>query len=718
MPWPDVRILDDLAPRAIDRQRRDMIGGAASVSMFPWVGTQQLHLQPSESPQKGRRAARPQREATPRVAVCVAGAVRALIHPLVWHSLARHVLGRSEGGAGGHDLFAVLGTGAEDQRSRTNELPLDEQPSLRSAAGAYLLSHALSALRPKAVRLVMGTANASCGIPASGQFSKWADCVELVRDHERSEQVRYDVLLKTRPDVLWPGPLLTGRHSLVWLAAALCATPRTVITADDVNVLAHRAAWRVLAGMRGSTGQEDPLGRHSLYCDPLCDSKYWMWMRGIRTNCLMKAHFARHDIHHVDLMGGAAPVHDVLHATQYAAPATGLVPLRLGAFSIVRERTTSTRVSPPRARSPPAASGHQHEGLAVSCAAPPPAPPSSLTGRAAACDAMGALPVLCALCRRTLRGIDTSVTPRGFCGVTEGEGDCAAGQQGAWEVGRAGSTEGVQDLAGCIARCERCSRCNYVSFSYHNEDCSWFHSCDLGALVTTHHLSEHFFTVLVRRPHATAEGSAPAPSQLEPPCSSSSEVDLRSAAGGGSVAREPLVPRRADRRLLGRAADVSACLTAECPACEATLAAFTHVSGGNGPTGVRPLSRAAEEHAQRLRLRIEAAVAAALERRDNRSRARGRVLLTAEERTAAFDSALGSVAPCAGAPRPGGARGGRSRTAPCGGGQRVAASGALRCPTALCHLGRSAVLLLLQPSAVVEQARDAAMRALTRAGGG
>ena len=156
MLWPDLRILDDLAPHAIDRQRRDMIGGAASTRMFPWVDVQQLRRRPSESPHKGRRAARPPREGTPRLAVCVAGAARALIHLLVWRSLERHVLGRSEGGAGGHDLFAVLGTGAEDQRSRTNELPLDEQPSLRSAAGAYLLSHALSALRPKAVRLIAG----------------------------------------------------------------------------------------------------------------------------------------------------------------------------------------------------------------------------------------------------------------------------------------------------------------------------------------------------------------------------------------------------------------------------------------------------------------------------------------------------------------------------------------------------------------------------------
>ena len=60
-----------------------------------------------------------------------------------------------------------------------------------------------------------------------------------------------------------------------------------------------------------------------------------------------------------------------------------------------------------------------------------------------------------------------------------------------------------------------------------------------------------------------------------------------------------------------------------------------------------------------------------------------------------------------------GARGRRSRTALCGDGLRVAGRSALRCHTALCHLGRSAVLLLLQPAAVVEQAREAAMRALT-----
>ncbi len=78
--------------------------------------------------------------------------------------------------------------------------------------------------------------------------------------------------------MLWRTPLLVGARDVAWLAAALRAAPRTVVTTDDVTVLAPRAAWRALAAMRAG----------ALRCEPLCSSKYWMWMRGIRTNCLMK----------------------------------------------------------------------------------------------------------------------------------------------------------------------------------------------------------------------------------------------------------------------------------------------------------------------------------------------------------------------------------------------------------------------------------------------
>ena len=135
MPWMQVSGMDNLPAHALDRQRRDMIGGTASTRLFPWVRVQQAHLRPTSATQnKGRRAARPPRSGgAPRMAVCLAGAARALIHPLVWRSIARHLLGRhgagggaataSADGAGGHDLFAVLGTGPEDQRSRWRPTP-------------------------------------------------------------------------------------------------------------------------------------------------------------------------------------------------------------------------------------------------------------------------------------------------------------------------------------------------------------------------------------------------------------------------------------------------------------------------------------------------------------------------------------------------------------------------------------------------------------------
>ena len=66
------------------------------------------------------------------------------------------MLGRPDGIAGlaaPPTVFAVLGTGAEDHRARTNELPLDEQDALHTPAGAWLLGQALEALQPAAVHM-------------------------------------------------------------------------------------------------------------------------------------------------------------------------------------------------------------------------------------------------------------------------------------------------------------------------------------------------------------------------------------------------------------------------------------------------------------------------------------------------------------------------------------------------------------------------------------
>ena len=673
MPWGSVALMDDLTPSELDRQRRDMIGGPASVHLFPWVRVQQQYERPGpqqqqqQQQQKGRRNAQHCGGAPgsgsgsgrpPRIAVCMAGAARALIHPLVWRSAAEHVLGRSivdsdgdgagGGGVAGHDLFAVLGTGSEDQRSRTNELPLDEQPQLRSEAGAWLLGHALSALRPVAVRMVAGSANASCGVPATGQFDKLAECVELARRHERRLGVRYDMMLKTRPDVRWATPLLQGDKDLGWLARTLCAAPRAVITTDDLNVVAPRATWRALSGMRGG----------ALLCDQLCESKYWQWMRGIKTNCLMKAHLARHDIHHVDLLGGAAPPYDVLHATRLATPHGGTVDdLEVGRFQIARNFGANAKDH--QAAATP---DLRHEGLAVTCEVapppppplpppPPPPPPPSPSSLTSACAAAAPWPVRCSLCRSAASvGVARVVEQHhGFCEVTEGEGDCARGAKGTWELGRAGSKDGLRDLAGCMRRCGQCARCNWVSFSQMHEDCSWFHACDPRAVATqSHFLAKHFVTVRVPKPGAGAGADADAgvgaleaepqpPAPALPMCAETAELigldeaaraataaataaatTATTAAGASGASAAAIAHRpRGGMRLRGTyaAADPAACVREVCPGCERALAAFEQAGGRTGDQRGARVDRAAKRaHMQQVAAQLEAAVAAALQR--------------------------------------------------------------------------------------------------------
>ena len=56
----------------------------------------------------------------------------------------------------------------------------------------------------------------------------------------------------------------------------------------------------------------------------------------------------------------------------------------------------------------------------------------------------------------------------GYCAqTTEGWGDCARGSQGSVALGPK-----MQTLAECAAECVACDRCNFVSFSKTNQDCS------------------------------------------------------------------------------------------------------------------------------------------------------------------------------------------------------------------------------------------------------
>lgn len=501
----------DLQQRIEMRLRRQALKAATTTSELDHPADIDRH-----------RAATADDDPPARVALCVAGAARTFVHPAVGWSVERFVRGAA-GLRAQVDVFVALGTGEEDHRARTNYLPLDEQVYVRSPEGAAHLAAALARLRPRAVRSFPGLATATCRTPPTGQFEKIAACVDLATAHEQSALPpgsRYDLLVRIRPDVVWTMPILSHGVSLASLARSLNSTPalqRTVLGADDIALLAPRSAWAGLASLRPS----------ALTCHRLChDAPYWRWMHGLRTHCLLKAQLAAKNLHHVELLG-AAPHVDVLHARTLpphappllaawsgaawgsgaaaadgggtvdggaaARPPPSWLPadqLRLGAFEIWRARAPDLRASVV------AASSEQLVfGLAVTCAAAVDvadpcaagvdaeqadepstsrATAAVASGDAAAAAAAAGAPWRCELCTTPRWLGRSSLTAHvGFCGKTVGEGDCAKGHKGAYEMGGAGEATGVVGAAACMRKCEACARCQYISFSPHHEDCSY-----------------------------------------------------------------------------------------------------------------------------------------------------------------------------------------------------------------------------------------------------
>ena len=365
-------------------------------------------------------------------------------------------------------------------------------------------------------------------------------------------------------------PVLTGGITLGTLAGYLRSSMelhKTVLTTDDINLLAPRAAWEAVASLR----------RGKFECYRLCSERFWAWMPGVRTHCLMKAHFAKHGVHHIELQGAAA-FEDVLHAKRlprHAPPlrtsyecngkdldallhldardsilakealvamcasvghdgnSSSLAPQWLPALQLQIGNYEVLRAVLPKAKPPRLAKAL---GMALTCSlgsAVQPMPCTGTTSKAAAASAgatsapaasaasasAASTAAICSLCTtpRWL-GLPPMLIHEGFCETAEGEGDCSRGQKGAWEMGGAGEAVDAKGrgltivgAAPCVRRCEACSRCRYISFSQNHEDCSWYHSCDLSKLQLPTG-AESFRTMQVRSTH---DGQMPA--RVSPP---------------------------------------------------------------------------------------------------------------------------------------------------------------------------------------------------------
>ena len=89
---------------------------------------------------------------------------------------------------------------------------------------------------------------------------------------------------------------------------------------------------------------------------------------------------------------------------------------------------------------------------------------------------------------------------RGYCAKTAPvPGSCSQSSCGSWKL---------RTLRSCVARCQGCERCHFVSFSRRHRDCSWFFDCDLSRLGQSDS-GESFRTFAVAK-------SSPRPSVMPP----------------------------------------------------------------------------------------------------------------------------------------------------------------------------------------------------------
>ena len=132
----------------------------------------------------------------------------------------------------------------------------------------------------------------------------------------------------------------------------------------------------------------------------------------------------------------------------------------------------------------------------------------------------------------------------GYCATTEyNSGECDVDNKGSfkWPIGRrhAGSdlSDHERDIGGmqdCMQKCLLCARCDLVSFSRSERDCSWYRSCDLEHLLdefaTGHHSQRVRFNGSV-----TAEAKAFMATPVRSPGAAGAAA--RASAGGATRRR-------------------------------------------------------------------------------------------------------------------------------------------------------------------------------------
>lgn len=143
------------------------------------------------------------------IAVCMAGAARTLVHPLVLHTHRHHLLRPLDA-----DLFAVVNLRMDTSHGAIANAPVSELR--RKGTERWRVEAALALLGARVIRFEEDEAppqNSPCP-GRRGQVAQFWNiqlCGESVRLYETSHQMQYRWLMRTRPDTYFRSPVLVPK---------------------------------------------------------------------------------------------------------------------------------------------------------------------------------------------------------------------------------------------------------------------------------------------------------------------------------------------------------------------------------------------------------------------------------------------------------------------------------------------------------------------------
>lgn len=196
-----------------------------------------------------------------RIAHCITGAVRTLTEERVYMSIKDNLIGALGGSA---DVFFFLENGDTSPRGGfAGPLPVDRIMAVTDYLGAVKVEFQeddLVFLRCQKAGKIPGRTYNS---PWTAQLLKWRRCFDMIQEHEYRQNMRYDWIVKSRPDMRYEYPVRQDWDaSKVYVGGIHCpdcliALPRThlydVATTDNAACSApsRLPAWSKLMELAG-----------------------------------------------------------------------------------------------------------------------------------------------------------------------------------------------------------------------------------------------------------------------------------------------------------------------------------------------------------------------------------------------------------------------------------------------------------------------------------